>query len=165
MSYFVIIRGPLASGKSTLSEWLAKKLMAQHVRIDQALDKLGINEVDEVEGCILAASFMKAIESVLPEAKESLEKGQIVIFDGCFYHQEALEHLLGLLKFPHYVFTLKAPVELCIERDRQREKSYGEDATRAVHKLVSRFDYGTNIDVSESINQAIDNILTNLPDQ
>lgn len=49
----------------------------------------------------------------------------------------------------HHIFTLKAPVEVCIERDKNRAETYGEDAARAVHSLVSRFDYGMVIDATQ----------------
>ena len=35
MNYYIIIRGPLASGKSTISEKLAKIIKAKHFAIDR----------------------------------------------------------------------------------------------------------------------------------
>ena len=62
-----------------------------------------------------------------------------------------------------YVFTLKAPVELCIKRDSERTKYHGEGAAYAVHSLVSQFDYGTIIDVNKSLDDTIQDILSYLP--
>lgn len=163
MSYFIIVRGPLGSGKSTLSEKLAKKLDTKLIAIDEVLKNLDLDEIDEKEGCIPAKNFIKASESVLPEVKEQLQKGKIVIFDACFYHKEVIEHLIQKLTFPHHIFTLKAPLELCIKRDNERNKSYGEGAACAVHSLVSRFDYGNNIDVTGSIEDSLNSILSYLP--
>ena len=163
MSYFIIIRGPLGSGKSTISEKLAEKLDAELIAIDEVLENLELDKVDEKEGCIPATNFIKASESVLPEVKNTLQNGKIVIFDACFYHKEVIEHLIQNLPFPHHVFTLKAPLELCIKRDSERNKTHGEGAAWAVHSLVSRFDYGKNIDVTRSIEDALKDILSDLP--
>ena len=55
-----------------------------------------------------------------------------------------MEDLEKSLPFEHYIFDLKATVEECIVRDKTR-KSIGEDAIRAVHSIVSEFDYGIAI--------------------
>ena len=162
MSYFIIIRGPLGSGKSTLSKKLAKILSAEIIFIDDVLENLGLDKVDENEGFIPAKNFIKANENVLPEVKKQLQNGKVVIFDACFYHKEIIEHLIQNLSFPYYVFTLKVPLDLCIKRDSERNKTHGEGATCAVHSLVSRFDYGNVIDVTGSIDESLNNILSYL---
>ena len=86
MSYFIIIRGPLGSGKSTLSKKLAHTLNAKHIRIDEVLEKNGLDTMPPDAPCISAENFIKANEIVLPEVKKLLTKGKIVIFDACFYH-------------------------------------------------------------------------------
>ena len=53
---------------------------------------------------------------------------------------------------------------MCIERDKQRKRVYGEDAARFVHMLVSKFDYGTNINTkNKTLSQTIKEILKYLP--
>jgi tRNA uridine 5-carbamoylmethylation protein Kti12 len=162
MSYYLIIRGPLGSGKSTLSQELASRLDAKHVRIDEVLEKNGLDIMPLDAPCISAENFIKANEIVLPEVKKLLTEGRIVIFDACFYHKKVIEHLIKNLKFPHHVFTLKAPLELCIKRDRERQKTHGEGAAMAVHSLVSRFDYGINIDVTGNLEETLKKILSYL---
>ena len=163
MTYYVIIRGPLGCGKSTIAHRLAKILNAEYVSIDKVLYEHGLDKIEPAAGCIPAENFIKANEIVLPRVKEKLKSSKIVIFDACFYHKEPIEHLIRNLKYPHYVFTLKAPVEVCIERDRKREKTHGEDAARAVHKLAAKLDYGTVIDISKPLDEAIAEILSHLP--
>lgn len=163
MSYYVIIRGPLGCGKSTVAHRLAKILDAEYVPIDKVLEEHGLDKIEPAAECIPTENFVKANEIVLPKVKEKLKSGKIVIFDACFYHKEPIEHLIRNLKYPHYVFTLKAPVDVCIERDRKRGKTHGEDAARAVHKLVAKFDYGTIIDISKPLDDAIKEILSRLP--
>ena len=88
-----------------------------------------------------------------------------MIFDGCFYHREQIDDLLTKLKeYRNYAFTLKAPLEVCIQRDAGRKRVYGDGAAAAVHGLVSRFDYGTLIDTSgKTIEATFKEILAHLP--
>ena len=152
---YIIIRGPLGIGKTTIAKKLAEKLKAEYISIDEILHE---NDLDKIEGeCIPLNNFIKANEIALPQ----IEKGKTYIIDGNFYHKEQLEHLLKNLPGKHYVFTLKAPVEACIERDAQREKTYGEEAARAVHCLVLRFDYGIIIDTeSKSAEEVTEELIS-----
>lgn len=162
MSYFIIIRGPLSVGKSIIAEKLAQILGAEYVSIDSVLSKHGLDKV-EGEG-IPAKNFIKGNEMVMPHIKESLANAKAVVIDGCFYHKEQIEHFIDHLNAPHFVFTLKATVEVCIERDGRRKKPYGEGAARAVHYLVSKFDYGTIVDTTNKTpDDTIKEILTHLP--
>ena len=165
MGYFIIIRGPLGIGKSTIAEKLSKSLNAKYVSIDKILEEHGLDKVSPEAECIPIENFIKANEFILPEVRKILKKCKIVIFDACFYHKEVIEHIIQNLKgYQHYVFTLKAPLEICIKRDLEREKTHGEEAARAVYKLVSRFDYGIVIDVSnKTIEQTVKEILSYLP--
>jgi shikimate kinase len=164
VSYFIIIRGPLGCGKSTISRELAGRLNAEYVSIDKLLEENNLDKISPKEECIPAKNFIKANEMIIPKAKQLLQKNKIVIFDACFYHKEPIEHLIQNLQFQHYVFTLKASVETCIERDRKRGKTHGEAAARAVHKLVSRFDYGIIIDITKPIDESIEEIMSYLPE-
>lgn len=152
---YIIIRGPLGCGKSTISKRLVGELKADYISIDKVLEDLSLDKMDKKEGSIPARNFIKANESVLERVKSDLEGGRVVIFDGCFYHKEQIEHLEKNLSGKHYVFDLKAPVKLCIERDSGRNKTYGEGAARAVHKMVSRFDYGIPINVNKPLDKVI----------
>lgn len=163
MGYYIIIRGPLGCGKSTISEKLAHILDAKYIGMDEVLEKHGLDKMPPDAPCIPAENFIKANEIIVPEAKQLLDAGKIVIFDACFYHREVIEHLLKNLLYEHYIFTLRAPPELCIKRDSERHKTHGEGAALAVHSLVSRFDYGNIIDVTGSLEDALKDILSYLP--
>ncbi len=162
MSYYIIIRGPLGVGKSTIAQRVARILKAEYVSIDSVLAKLGLDKASHYEECIPAKNFIQAQESILPHIKKALQKGKIVIFDACFYHKGQIEHLIKSLHYPHYVFTLKASLEACIERDSKRKKTYGKDAATAVYRLVSKFDYGTAIG-EKNLDDTIKEILSYLP--
>ena len=163
MAYFIIIRGSLGSGKSTIAKKLAKILKARYISIDEVLEENKLDDIDTEIGCIPADNFIKANDILLPSAKKCLENNMVVIFDACFYHKEPIEHLIRELPYPNYVFTLKAPLETYIERDKKRRKTHGEFAARDVHRLVSRFDYGTIIDVTKPLKKSIKEILSDLP--
>lgn len=163
MSYFIILRGPLGCGKTTIAKRLAEDLQAEHISIDEVLSKLGLDNVDPDAEGVPVRNFIKANEAVLPQAAKLLQSGKVVIFDACFYHKEVIEHLIENLSFPHYIFNLKVPVEVCIARDRGRSWTYGEDAARVVHMFVSRFDYGIPIDASGTLESTVHAIYTHLP--
>jgi adenylate kinase family enzyme len=156
MVYCIIIRGPLGCGKSTIAEALAKKLKAKHIAIDNVLDENNIEEWEN--GYVALRSFLKANEISAGRAKKDLEQGTPVIFDGNFYFKKQIEDLIRRLKFPHYIFTLKAPLEVCIARDSQRKTSFGKEAAEAVHKKVAEFDYGINIDVTQPLDKIVKEI-------
>lgn len=164
MGFFVIIRGPLGVGKTAIAKRLARALGAEYVPIDSVLEKYGLEKADANAGCIPASNFIKMDDIILPEIEEKIRGGKNAVFDACFYHIEHIEHMIQRLPYQHYVFSLKAPLQVCIDRDSRRGKTYGKEAAAAVYRLVSRFDYGIPINVSrKSINQSVKEILSHLP--
>jgi len=160
--YYIIIRGPLGVGKSTIAQALAKRLGAFYVSMDDVLKQHGLDVVGN-RPCIPAENFLKADELVLPQVKAELKK-RAVVFDGCFYHKEQLRHLEWALPSKHVVFDLKAPLDICIRRDSKRERPYGEGAAKAVFALVSRFDYGIVIDTTKKTPvMCVEEMMTHLP--
>ncbi|HLD79258.1 MAG TPA: ATP-binding protein [Candidatus Nanoarchaeia archaeon] len=162
MSYYIIIRGPLGCGKSTLAERVAKMLKAEYIAIDRVLDEHDLTK-DKEAGYISQKSFKKANEIVALKAKKLLVKGTPIIFDGNFYWKSQVDDLIKRLNFPHYVFTLKAPLEVCIERDSKRKKTHGKDAARVVYAKATEFDYGEIIDVTKPLEESVRKILSHLP--
>lgn len=156
-TFFIIIRGPLGCGKSTIAKKLAETINAEYISIDRVLDDYNLTK-DKEDGYISQRSFIKANQIIIPKAKEKLEGGISVIFDGNFYWKSQIYDLIGRLDFEHIVFTLKAPLKVCIERDRQRGKTHGEDAARAVYKKATEFDYGIIIDITKPIEDTIHEI-------
>ena len=163
MSFYVIIRGPLGCGKSTISKELAKKLKAKYFSVDDLVEQ--VKGKDREEGYISQRRFKKANDLIVPVARELLKKGKIVIIDGNFYWKSQIVDLIEKLDFPYSVFTLKAHLEVCIERDSKRKTPHGKDAAFVVHKKVSEFDYGINIDATKPLEKSIKEILSNLPEK
>ena len=151
-SFYVIIRGPLGIGKTTIAKELAKKLNAEHILFDKVLEE---NELDRKDSDYAPEDYLKANEIALPKAKILLDKGIPVIFDGCFYFKEQIEDIVEKLNYPAYIFTLKASVNSCIGRDSKRERIYGEKAAREVHELVSKFDVGMIIDTENKTSKEV----------
>ena len=56
----------------------------------------------------------------------------------------------NLKNYDPVIYTLKASIETCIERDSKRNPPHEKWAAIAVHNLVSRFDYGTIINNDSS---------------
>lgn len=158
MSYYIVINGSLGCGKSTIAKLLAEKLHAHQVKLDEVLERNDLDQLAPDDAYIPADNFKKAVDIAIPEVKERLNNGQIVIFDGCFYHKEVLDHLVATLPSQHYIFTLKAPLAICIERDKHRAKTLGEDAARAVYRITEENSFGEIIDASGSQEETLSKI-------
>lgn len=166
MAYCIIIRGPLGVGKTTIAKKLSKILKAKYISIDQALSKKGLDKIDKKKDCIPVENFIIAIESIIPKIKPVMKKNRIIVFDGNFYYRRQITHLKKNLDCKIYVFTIKASLDACIKRDSKRKNTYGKSSAEAVHKLVSRFDYGTRINTeNKASGEVIKEILDLLPKQ
>lgn len=162
MTYYLIIRGPLGSGKSTIAERLSTELGAKHVSVDRILDEYDLIHEHE-DGYVSQRSFKRANEIIAPDAEKLLAKDIPVIFDGNFYWQSQIDDLIGRLDFPHKVFTLKLPLAMCIERDSKRDKTHGKDAAEAVYEKSTSFTYGVPINAAGTLEECIAAIKQDLP--
>ena len=160
--YYVIIRGPLGSGKSTISEQLAREIGAEHISVDKILDEFGLTK-DKEAGYISQKSFIRANEIAVEKALPILQKGRRVIFDGNFYWRSQLDDLLQKLDFKSEVFTLRISVEECVKRDSKRSPPHGEGAARVVYKKTTEFSYGKEIDTSQPLEKTVKEIISYLP--
>ncbi len=138
-------------------------LNAKYFAVDRVLDEHNLTK-DKEAGYISQKSFLKANEIIASEAKKVLERKTSVIFDGNFYWKSQIDDLIKRLDFLHFVFTLKAPLEVCIERDRKRNKTHGRDAAEAVYKKSTEFSYGVVIDTeNKSVKETIKDVISYLP--
>lgn len=162
MSYYVIIRGPLGSGKSTISKKLSELLKAKYLPIDSVLEEYNLEEWEK--GYISQKSFLRVNGISAAEAKRLLERGTPVIFDGNFYWKSQIKDLTKRLKdYRGFIFTLKVPLEVCIERDSKRSQIYGAVAAIAVYKKSTEFDYGIGIDATKPMSVVLKEIISFLP--
>ncbi|MBI4919209.1 AAA family ATPase [archaeon] len=155
MTFYIIIRGPLGVGKSSISKKLAEELNAEYVSIDEVLSENGLDKGDDIP----EKNFIKANELIIPKARELLSKGTPVVFDGNFYFYHQISNLIENLEGQHYVFTLQASLGTCLRRDELREMKCGELAAKAVYTLVSRVIYGKSVNTeNKSIEQVVKEI-------
>jgi predicted kinase len=123
----IIIRGLPASGKSTHALYLQKKLKAVIVNKDQIRRMLfGPN---------------RANEKMINEFRDNLitkclAKFDFVISDDTNIKLTTLRHLISLSPDSYEVVMIDTPLFTCIERDRHREYSVGEDVIRDLYQIL-----------------------------
>jgi predicted kinase len=157
MSYYVIIRGPAASGKSTIAKRLAKELSAYYINFDSVLAN---HNLDIIEGDgISTENFIKGNNLILNEIKERLTSGQIVIIDACFYRRGHIEHLIKNLPYKHFIFSLKTSLKECIRRNESRGKKMTKKDIRDVFNLVSQLEIGISTE-----GETVDDIIKEIRD-
>jgi predicted kinase len=155
MAFFVIIRGPLGVGKTTVSNALANAIGAKVCSIDQLVDR-------DWDGGSLRL-FLKANRTAAKDAATALQAGTPVVFDGCFYWKSQIKDLESRLPFSHQVFTLEAPLSVCILRDSHRNPSFGAEAAAQVFRKVHRFEYGLMLDGTREVPRIVQEIRSHLP--
>jgi predicted kinase len=157
MSYYVIVRGPLGVGKTTVAGRLARRIGGEHLSIDRILDEEDLWESGRL------CEFLRANRSAARRAQRLLGRGVPVVFDGNFYWKSQIADLLRRLHAVHRIFTLTAPLEVCLRRDRRRTHSYGPEATRAVYLKSTRFEYGIPVDATRDVREVIRELVRQLP--
>jgi predicted kinase len=158
MGYYIIIRGPLGCGKTTIAKALAARLSAEYLSVDDVIDEYKLDD-DTEDGFISQASFKKANNHLAEKAKEFLDKKIPVIIDGNFYWKSQIEDLASRLVYPHAIFTLNAPIEVCIERDSKRENPLGADAVKVVYDKTASVEAGKKIAVTRETEEVITEII------
>lgn len=155
MSYYVILRGPLGVGKSTISAALARSIGAVVISIDEIADK------DWDGGSVRL--YVNANRLAAERARPALARGVPVVFDGCFYWKSQIADLERRLRFPHEAFTLQAPLSVCIRRDSRRKTVFGAEAATEVYRKNTRFDHGIAVDATRDAPTIVREVRSHLP--
>jgi shikimate kinase len=162
MNSCIIIRGPMGCGKTTVSHLLSSKIKACCIAVDDLLIKYHLDDIDPKLGCIPAANYLRIYRSELVPLQTLREKSNILLV-GCFYHRQELAYLEQNLGPALVTITLDAPLDVCIERDRNRSRSYGKKAVETVYALVKRFEAGITIDASGTVEDTVSKVIAHLP--
>ena len=157
----IVVRGPLGIGKTTVAKRLARSLAGRYVSVDAILEEFDLEEWSE--GYISEGSFLRTNAFVVERALPILSSGVPVVVDGNFYWETQVSDLCGRIPYPSFVFTLQAPVELCIFRDAHRTRSFGEEAARAVFAKVVSFEAGIPVDATRPLLAIVEDIRSRLP--
>ncbi|HLY76661.1 MAG TPA: hypothetical protein VKT21_02095, partial [Thermoplasmata archaeon] len=100
-----------------------QRLCAGYVSIDRIREE---SSWEEWEGRYVSErSFLRANEVAVRQTPVLLQRGRPVVLDRNLYWSSVIEGLVGRLSFSGQVFILRAPLELCVERDRQRTPARG----------------------------------------
>jgi len=141
---------------------VASRIAAEYISIDRILEQRGLEDEWEA-GYISQRSFLRANSFAAEEARRSLDADRPVVIDGNFYWKSQVEDLRLRLAYPHRVFTLRAPLSVCIERDGRRAPSYGAEAAAEVYAKATEFDYGTVLDANRPLGAVVREVLALLP--
>lgn len=154
MGYYIIVRGPLGSGKTTISKALAARLSADHISVDEVLDQHG-SDKDNEQGFISQKSFKRANDFIAEMAKPLLDAKKPIVIDGNFYWQSQIDDLTEKLVYPHAIFSLDVPLEVCVKRDAERDNSLGADATKVVYGKTISVEAGRKIDATKDVEDVV----------
>jgi len=158
MSYYIIIRGPLGCGKTTIAKALAARLNANYISVDAVIDEHDL-AADLEDGFISQKSFMRANDFICEIAKPLLDANKPLVIDGNFYWQSQLDDLAKKLPNPHAIFTIDAPLDICKKRDAQRENPLGADAAEVIYKKTLSVEAGHKIDATKEVEEIIKEII------
>ena len=149
---FLVIRGPHGVGKSTLRNGLMDLLEGKNIAF------LDIDEIGEFTNKYLTNKLPKVkkdlidVNNIIDMSKNCSYFGFKSIIFGIFSRKEEEDILYNSLRprsMENYIF-LNAPLEVCIERDKQREKILGEKIIRDMYeKSCEPREYETIFDTSE----------------
>ncbi|MGA7924296.1 MAG: ATP-binding protein [Thermoplasmata archaeon] len=152
-AFYVIVRGPLGVGKTTVARALAKAIGATYISIDRILEERDLEEW--AGGYISEEALRRANVFAADEARTILEVRRPVIVDGNFYWRSQIEDLESRLRYPHAIVKLEAPLEVCVERDAMREVSLGREGAEMVYAKSLECGQGIPVPATGSVRETL----------
>lgn len=162
MSFVIILRGPAGAGKTSVSKRLSEVLKAHHISIDKIKKEKGLKHSEEEK--------LQANKYVIEEARKMLAKGKIVIIDEVFYYESQIKEILDNVSSESYIFSLHAPLDVCLRRNGERRKNnlrkMKDEDVKEVYELVSKFDSGIKINTDcKPVDETVSEILCHINTQ
>jgi predicted kinase len=154
MSYYLLVRGPLGVGKTAVSKAAAKELGAVYCSVDRVLEERSLWHSGRL------SEFLSANILLAQQAVRALNRGVPAVIDGNFYWKTQIQDLERRLDYPHFVFTLRAPVRVCVARDAFRASPHGAKAAYEVYAKATRFRYGIDVDATRPLAHVVRDIVT-----
>jgi thymidylate kinase len=155
VSFFAIVRGPLGAGKTTVARSLATAIRGEYISIDLLLERYEWDGGSE-------DLFLRTNGDAAREARAALDRRAPVVFDGNFYWPSAIHDLARRVPYPHAVYALQVPLSICVQRDRDRKLSHGEEATREVYEKVRPFPGEVEVNGNRPAGEAVAAIRSDL---
>ncbi len=143
MSYYLILRGPPAVGKTSIANSLRSTLKGKTVHID--IDKLrmmpyrcGGSEEEK------ALANRNAIDLCL----NFVEAGYRVILDELFYQRELIDEIEQRVSYPHQKILFTCSLETCLRRNQGREYQLKNEQLERLYNQVMAVSLPQEIKIS-----------------
>ncbi|MBN1246179.1 MAG: AAA family ATPase [Anaerolineae bacterium] len=153
--FVVILRGALGAGKATVAPALAERLSALRISLDDVLSTHGLDQVEEER--IPLRNFVRANALAMPAARQALSDGRPVIFDGSFYYEEQIDHLVDSLlqtsdlEGPPIIVTLSTRLEIYLVPEGEGEAPDKTEVATVVHDPALQAEAGAPVDAVERL--------------
>lgn len=159
---YVVIRGPLATGKTKLGLALRDSLNQSGIPASY----LSLDLIKSMTGNRLPTKENKrlALQSAVPIANVHLENGRVPIIEGVLYEQEFMEYIFQGVDGQAYIFRIDASEDIRLARNKQRgERGSNDEKVIASPSWFKRPLEGEIIIPNEkSLDDAVNNILKHL---
>lgn len=139
-----VLVGAPGSGKTTYRKMLLKSELGKWVCVSR--DDLRENLYENLNPGFEAENHISQIQSSM--IIQSLKAGYNVVVDACHTKQKyrnmiyKLCQTVGNVKYEEHVFYV--PLDICLERNAQREKKVPEDVVRKFHNSLQDYWNGKN---------------------
>jgi len=162
MTYFLIIRGTAGVGKSTISKLVADRINAKVYHYDRIMKGFGFNYIPG-EKWIPLHKFLSADSKMIPKFISRFEKGENIILEGNFYHNEQVKNLVSKIGFDCVIINLNGSLDTCIKRNKDRGEKMSQSVIEEVYGIMPKFEDGIDIETDgKEVKEIVDEIVNKI---